>query len=501
MYNVSDYNMGDNTMRRRSLKNDKNDDAAFRHSRDRHMGVSISDEFYQPVPMFFTREGAHLSLIGHYRGGHAFLICNGPSFASLDRTQLNKPGIMTFGINNGPKTYRPNFWTCVDDPVRFLKSIWLDPKITKFVPQAHFEKPIFDNETWEVMKTRVGECPNVIGYRRNEKFVAERFLFESSFNWGNHKDFGGGRSVMLPALRILFLLGFRKVYLLGCDMKMTEKYAYHFDEQRSKGAVNCNMSTYDRLKSDYLPALKPVFDAEGFNVFNCNPNSELKVFPYLPFEDAIKEATKDLGDVPNERVWGMYSTPDEKPKWKQEPPKEQKVHLETLEEMGKKNVYEKPSVVIPFLSPIVPPAPVPFITEKESNGCDDNTTIVIPVEKIVPSIPPIVTSLHKSEPKVEIIAPIITPRKNFAPDECRASGEVRVIQSDIKRNPSVIKPPINIPPALNPVRWNPFNKVVQDHRSGTIDLPETNKERTKRGLITPWTPEIGEKEVKESPIQ
>ena len=45
---------------------------------------------------------------------------------------------------------------------------------------------------------------------------------------------------------------------------MTQTYTYHFDEQRSKGAVNCNMSTYDRLKSEYLPSLKPIFDAEGF---------------------------------------------------------------------------------------------------------------------------------------------------------------------------------------------------------------------------------------------
>ena len=101
------------------------DDAAFRHSRDRHLGVSISNEFYQPVPMFFTREGASMPLIGHYRGGSAFLLCNGPSMAKLDLTQLNKPGIMTFGMNNGAKTFRPNFWTCVDDPKRFLKSIWI----------------------------------------------------------------------------------------------------------------------------------------------------------------------------------------------------------------------------------------------------------------------------------------------------------------------------------------------------------------------------------------
>jgi len=322
-------------MRRRSLKNDQNDDKAWRYDRDRHLGVCVSNEFYQPVPMFFTRDGSPLNLIGIYQGVSAFMLCNGPSMTKLNLDLLNKPGVVTYGMNNGAKTFRPNFWTCVDDPARFLKSIWLDPKITKFVPMATMEKCIFDNEKWEMMKIKVGECPNVIGYRRNEKFVAERFLFETTLNWGNHKDYGGGRSVMLPVIRILFLLGFRKIYLLGCDFNMTEEYTYHFDEQRSKGAVNCNTSTYRRLIGEYLPGIKPYLDAEGVEVYNCNPDSGLKVFPFKSFEEAIAEATSPLGDVANERSWGMYSTPKEKDKWKNEPSEEEKKHLKTLDQLKK----------------------------------------------------------------------------------------------------------------------------------------------------------------------
>jgi hypothetical protein len=320
-------------MRERSMKKDKHDDAAFRHSRERHMGVCVSSEFYQPCPMFFTREGSQLNIIGHYRGSSIFLICNGPSFAKLDHSLLRKPGVMTFGINNGPKTFRPNFWTCVDSPERFIKSIWLDPFIMKFIPQATMEKPIFDNEAWNMSKKLAGECPNIIGYRRNEKFMAQRFLFEDTINWGNHKDYGGCRSVMLPSLRICFLLGFRKIYLLGCDLNMTEEYTYHFDEQRAKGAVNCNNSTYQRMISEYFPQLKPEFEAAGLQVFNCNPDSALKVFPFISYEDAIKEATAPLGDVEHERTWGMYSKSDEKIKWKEEPKEEQKKNIKVLKQL------------------------------------------------------------------------------------------------------------------------------------------------------------------------
>lgn len=50
-------------------------------------------------------------------------------------------------------------------------------------------------------------------------------------------------------------------------------------------------------------------------------------------------------------------------------------------------------------------------------------------------------------------------------------------------------------PPADPVFWNPGNKVVQDHRDGTIDPERTNVERAKRGLPTPWTPEMAEAEV------
>jgi hypothetical protein len=125
------------------------------------------------------------------------------------------------------------------------------------------------------------------------------------------------------------------------------------------------------------------------------------------------------------------------------------------------------------LPPTIAAPIIPLVIEKESNGCDDDNSTPVIVKP---------TPIVKSHP---------------LEDECRASGEVRVIQSDIKQP----APVINIPLEPNPVRWNQFNKVVQDHRNGTIDLPETNKERAKRGLITPWTPEISEKEVKEPPVQ
>jgi hypothetical protein len=49
----------------------------------------------------------------------------------------------------------------------------------------------------------------------------------------------------------------------------------------------------------------------------------------------------------------------------------------------------------------------------------------------------------------------------------------------------------------DPVMWNPYNKVVQDHRDGTIHDLRTNTERQLRGLPTPWTPVLADGEVRQ----
>lgn len=262
-----------------------------------------------------------ISLKNQYINSQAFLILGGPSFGDFIRSEnkllingkflnyqecLRYPGFITMSVNNSVKTFRPNLWTCVDSPNRFIKSIWLDPRIQKFIPECHKDKQIFDSEKWQLTNHIVKECPNTFFYYRNDKFNHETFLTEDTFNWGNHKDFGGGRSVMLVAIRILYYLGVRTIYLLGCDFKMDTNKGYHFDQDRTVSSQNNNNSTYIKMQERFTQ-LRPIFEKEGFNIFNCNPNSYLTVFPYIDFETAIKSAIKHIpNNIENERTEGLY---------------------------------------------------------------------------------------------------------------------------------------------------------------------------------------------------
>jgi hypothetical protein len=253
------------------------------------------------APMFFRDNGMNIDLVDMYRGQSIFLILNGPSFKEVDHSALRAPGIVSFGINNGAHAFRPNLWTSVDDPTRFMESIWKDPTITKFVPMGHFQKPIWDRATNAVSREKVKDFPNVIGFRRNEKFEADQWLYEDTINWGNHKKRGGGRSVMLSALRLCFLLGFRKVYLLGCDFHMDAESHYWFPEDRTNAAIRNNSNAYKML-SDYFTQLLPHFKQESFEVINCTPGSRLEVFPKMELNSALEKSRVDI----SASTEGMY---------------------------------------------------------------------------------------------------------------------------------------------------------------------------------------------------
>lgn len=115
---------------------------------------------------------------------------------------------------------------------------------------------------------------------------------------------------MLAALRILFILGIRRVYLLGVDFNMSEASKYHFEQDRNKGSIGGNNGTY-KLLNKRFSELRPYFEEEDFLVFNCNLESNLRAFEFMPFEDALYRTLSefDLVDVKNERTRGLYDTP------------------------------------------------------------------------------------------------------------------------------------------------------------------------------------------------
>lgn len=244
-------------------------------------------------------------------GGHVFLILGGPSFAGLNHSLLSRRGVITFGINNVGAVVRPNFWTYGDTSGKFHDAIWTDPYVMKFCPEPKLNDRLrtkLPNGEFRWTDRTPRDCPNVYGIFRNSVLDPENWLWENTINWGNGKE-GEQKnglprtlSTMFQAVRLCYYLGFRQVYLLGCDFTMSSSYGYSFQESRSEGAVRGNNNAYVQMQTLWS-ALRPHFDRAGFRVLNVNPKSGLTAFDYIKFEDAIEWACHSVPKVIDTDGW------------------------------------------------------------------------------------------------------------------------------------------------------------------------------------------------------
>ncbi|MAY74860.1 MAG: hypothetical protein CMJ31_09150 [Phycisphaerae bacterium] len=259
----------------------------------------------------YTADFDSISLGGFYKGRSAFLVLSGPSLNDLDLTQLDRRGIVSMGVNNSWTVHRPTLWTCVDDPGRFIDTGWKDPGVLKFVPVCHWGRKLRIQASDGTMRDsayRVAQMPSVLFFRRSNHFDHERFLTGDTVPWGNDPKstdslgIKGKRSVMLVALRLLHHLGFRTVYLLGCDFRMTVDHKYAFDETREAAAIRHNNVLYDSL-SRRFEALLPHFEKHRFRVVNCSPGSGLSVFERMPYQNAIAAVSAECSKPINTQGW------------------------------------------------------------------------------------------------------------------------------------------------------------------------------------------------------
>lgn len=271
--------------------------AEFQDWRAKTLGEVIPDE-----SAFKTVSGQPLWLRNTQKGS-AFLICGGPSLKTLDLSQLQRRGIWTLAINNAGCLFRPNAMVCVDPPDKFHHALWTDPYIQKFVPYGFSKYGLRIKEGDTFSKMMEGErhitprdMPNVVVYTRNPCYDPDTYLERSDICWGVSKKWHMRTkrprvlNSMFAAVRIIYELGFRILYLVGCDFHMSPESPYAFSQQGDSQKAISNNGSYAKMNSMF-EELRPRFEAKGFHVFNTNPDSGLTAFDFVSFSEAVKCAT------------------------------------------------------------------------------------------------------------------------------------------------------------------------------------------------------------------
>lgn len=238
-----------------------------------------------------------------FSGESVFLICGGPSMREFDWDRLEQPGVLTASVNNAPlgkawKTkkasdvFRPHFWFCVDEPKHFHEVIWRDSSVMKFTKdkfrKAHkFRTMDGDDKHW-VGTAKLVETRNVWYYYHSKRIPDDDF-FVGHPTWGTNPH----KSVMFVAIRILYWLGIRRIFLLGADFNQTPKDSYSFDDPMPSGRAQYNTEKFGHL-DDFFNKLLPTFNRYGLQIINCSDPSRIATFDKVPFEDALYDVIQKI---------------------------------------------------------------------------------------------------------------------------------------------------------------------------------------------------------------
>ncbi len=271
-----------------------------------------------------------------------WLIGGGPSLAELPHRLIDESPVPKMSVNlSGTRILRPNFWTSYDPSARFHRSVYLDPGILKFVHRRR-AMDLVPETTYKVC-----ECPGTYFFERDGQRGFHQFLsptFTGIVDWADS---------MVQAIDILYRLGFRTIYLAGCEMRVRLSDAqlqcaeaagieavpgellrdflgraeqagvdcdtfdalpagphYHFDEQKHVRAAANTDAHYFRI-AQYLRLSRRSLALAGLQLISVTPGSRLNdYFPYRTVEEACRQIVEVVGDPRTEPVRGLYQQID-----------------------------------------------------------------------------------------------------------------------------------------------------------------------------------------------
>ena len=203
-----------------------------------------------------------ISLHNKYKGAEIILCGTGPSLWKINTDELKSTEKLVFGLNNSFKLVDLDFWMAFDAPTEFDGQIWQSDAV-KFYNFTH--------------------ATEVLKYNPRHIFFYKHLAPDSQGRWpvygvklrGPHINFLFEGDTFPMTLQMLYWLGFKKVFLAGCDFGGNSKL--------SKMSSIYNENTQHKNLSHGLEILKKAHIKSGIEFVSCTPNSPINDFlPYKP---------------------------------------------------------------------------------------------------------------------------------------------------------------------------------------------------------------------------
>ena len=202
-----------------------------------------------------------------YYGKDIILCGTGPSLWNVDPQQLRNKNKSIFGLNNSFNLIEPDFWMGVDEPSAFKSSL-AQSECIKFFSWNH-------RKNKKIKKAKNAYFYKLYGV---EKVSNGEFSSDVCFS-GPYISFLFEGYTFSMALQMIYWLGFRKVFLLGCD--------FGGDSKLSKLSTNAYKEAGQQENlTKALDFLKVTSNSGGLDIISCTENSPINEFlAYKPLSE------------------------------------------------------------------------------------------------------------------------------------------------------------------------------------------------------------------------
>lgn len=240
----------------------------------------------------------------------AILCCPGPSLSKVNPSALKVPGITTFAMNTAYPYIRPDYWVGMDEPECYDRRLWFE-SFPKVIRASYGDRLVFGRE--------LHSLPNVWIATLREHNHPYGEIFRSR---GTNDPFVWSRNTFFTALNLIIWLGFRTIYLAGCDFGGEADYHYG---NRFTESDRVRQRHFYRTLLSRLPLVRFYGSRFGTDIVSVTEGSILNQFiPHVPLDRVLEGSARRFPDTltnlpvcnsrnvttdPNPNSWGVQTVP------------------------------------------------------------------------------------------------------------------------------------------------------------------------------------------------
>lgn len=217
---------------------------------------------------------------GRFAGRRCFVAATGPSLRAEDLDRIR--GEYSFSMNScllawDQTAWRPDFYLIQDRYVYERLAPLLAGEAGDQLPEVWVGEPI------------AAACPVPRRFRTFPLHELDHKMFHFR-GWGSfrfsedcYSCIYDGYSVIFSALQMACYMGFREIYLLGCDCNYNQPQS-HFIPYGYRDPQAAVMG--DKMLAGHA-AFRQFAEARGVRVFNCTRGGMLEAYPRVPLEEIV----------------------------------------------------------------------------------------------------------------------------------------------------------------------------------------------------------------------